>query len=195
MSQGNPQQRLASEFIKLLEKEDQNSNREFIRNIVEEISEEKNRKVPEPVFREMFLPYFTGEVKMSSSEPAVAKWIGLVGSASLPTEVVNAKGETIFTVPPIYDTSRVNLTSHAKGGKSWSSILKEFTEDVAVAQIRARNNLAKDMAEKSSRSLQQGDGYSWKPVLDYYGISQKAADAVKKEGQKSSFDDDDLIYD
>ena len=61
---------------------------------------EPPRRIPEPVFRELFLPFFLGERPADEQPELIAHWIGLIGSASLPADIVDATGNVLFFSSP-----------------------------------------------------------------------------------------------
>lgn len=159
----------------------------FINELTETLSEPKTR-IPEPVFREIFLPFFTGEKQASRQEDAFAHWAGIVGSASEPVDVVNVKGEVLFEVPPMYDTSLLRQARDPNDRSNFGSIFQVFAEQSNLHYALGQSHLAKELGPKLKFLTKEGaPGHSWLPVLQHYGLIEKDA-PTKKE--KTNTDDD-----
>lgn len=63
------------------------------------------RQLPEEIFVKEFLPYFAGEPVPEGRQNTMALWIGIAGSPTAEVTVINNKGEALFNVPPVLDTS------------------------------------------------------------------------------------------
>lgn len=65
-----------------------------------------NARLPEFVFKEHFLDFFKNyrnlTAKDKSESPLYAKWIELAGSEHNEVDIINEKGETIFTTPGLF---------------------------------------------------------------------------------------------
>ena len=103
---------------------DAEDERAFINELIN-VTDSGKKSIPEPVFKEIFLPFFTGEKTANAEQPVIQHWMGLVGSATAPADVVDIQGNVLFEVPPMYDTTRIdNLTRHEKdvglhGSSGW----------------------------------------------------------------------------
>lgn len=191
MSDINEKKRaLAQAFSEQIGKIDQEASKTFINEVVEAVAVEV-KKIPEPVFKEIFLPYFTGEKTPTRDSDAMAHWVGLVGSATDPADVVNMKGETIFRVPPLIDTSLIKTTDR-RGSNNFATIFTVYEDQSKVHPSLGNRWLAEELANKAVESDSgEETSYSWKPVLEYYGIASKdpAKPSVENTGN-----DDDLVF-
>lgn len=171
---------------------DVEEQREFINNLLE-VVETPVKKVPEPVFKEIFLPYFTGEKKADVNSPAIAHWIGLVGSASAEAEVVDIKGNVLFKVPPMYDSARVDALKQSKGTANFSAIFDNAEGQARVHPSMGQEYLAEELSKKLvDRLPENSEGHSWRPALEYYGLIPKQATPAQASTQPG---DDDLEWD
>lgn len=166
--------RLAENMTREITRVDMESERDFIDNLMGEIVEPL-KKVPEPVFKEIFLPYFTGEKKATEKDAAIAHWIGLVNGGTEAAEVVNMKGEVLFVVPPLYDSSNIDTLKKAKG-RSFSSIFTEFTDQASVHRGTAIREMTENLAEKldsvvKTETPADSDKPSWGKIRQYYGLA------------------------
>lgn len=182
---------IADKFTEQISKINMEGEREFINELMDAIETPKV-KIPEPVFREIFLPYFTGEKKATKSEEAVAHWVGLVGSATESAEVVSVKGEVLFEVPPMYDSDKINTVKKETDMTNLGSIFSNYAEQAVVHQALGQRYLAEELAKKTQYIEPNKDtGKSWEPVLKYYGLIKQEEEKVKTQVNG----DDDLEFD
>ena len=190
MSQ-NKLKEIADKFTEQISNIDIEHEREFINDLVSIIDTPKT-KIPEPVFREIFLPYFTGEKQPSRSEDAIAHWIGLVGSASESAEVVNVKGEVLFEVPPLYDTSLVNTVKDSNDTANMGNIFTQYAEQAVVHRALGNRFLAEELAKKTRYiGTPSEEKNSWAPVFNYYGLGKEEKTAASRAAVNT---DDDLEF-
>lgn len=200
MSQNNQRttpQELAKSFMKNLSEQNVEGQRAFINEITEAITEPPKR-IPEPVFRELFLPYFTGERSPDPENDAIAHWIGLVGSASEPADVVNGQGDVLFQVPPMMDTSRLDVTTRTEGGMSFSKVFEQYRDEASLHPSMGNRFLAEQLANKLSTNLSGPESadtkYSWRGMLDYYKLTPGSQENGKTPSSASDISDDDLDF-
>lgn len=166
--------------------------RDFINDLVETVVPPM-AKIPEPVFREIFMPYFLGEKKATQEDSAVYHWSGLVGSGTAAAEVVNVKGETLFVVPPLFDSGKINAQRPTR--TSYATIFTVTEEEARVHPGRARDYLVQQLSQKADAALstEKTEQYSWQPILEYYGLAPKNEQASKNPAANNT--DDDFVYD
>lgn len=191
---------LTQSMLKTLHNDDQQSNREFIDDVMDQIATPP-AQIPEAVFRELFLPYLIGEKSPVSGagddgvdRNPIAHWIGLVGSASEPANVVDAKGEVVFQVPPMYDSSQINTTGRAKDAHNFETIFTVFAEESRISPARGGHYLIDQLSRKASVELGSDTppAQSWRPVLEYYHLLPKEGE--KAEPSSKAVSDDDLDF-
>lgn len=146
-------------------------------------------KLPEDIFKNYFLPYFTGEKTPSRAEPVFARWVGIAGNPVAPVDIIDKNEEVLFRVPPLYDTG---LMSDLQG-KTMREIFAQYNlYNNNLPQV-ANNFLTKALTAKSenydSVSLKDAE-VQWKAILKRY---DKYKD--DKIADKNQDGDDDLIYD
>jgi len=183
------------------------TEREFINTLLDEITTPP-KNIPEPVFRELFLPYFLGErspVPSASdydvaNDPVVrspvAHWIGLIGSATEAANVVDVTGKVLFQVPPMMDSSRVDTVNRNPEAHSFQTVFSEYQDQSRLHEALGKNYLIEQLSLKATTNLPAGaeekSQYSWQPVLEYYKLVE--TEAVATAG-KNTISDDDLSFD
>jgi len=176
-------QALQEAFRKSAGQIDAAAESEFIKDLVSTITEPL-KKIPEPVFREIFLPYFTGEKKADKNNEAIANWIGLIGSATSPAEVVSVTGDVLFEVPPMVDSSLVNTNGGEKDGFTFSTIFQEYEDQNKVHPALGQRVLVEELAQRGADTLPDDKPrkYSWAPILKHYKlIDEKTGVPVAKQ--------------
>lgn len=186
---------LAHSFQQRLSTIDTEGERAFITELVDQISTPRC-KIPEPVFREIFLPYFMGEKLPDADHTPFAHWIGLVGSASEPADVVNVKGETLFEVPPLYDSSVIDPTKKNAEAHDFATIFSVYQDESKVHPVYGQRYLVDQLTKKASVGLPENNEthhYSWLPALKHYNlVKEENGQTIAAPG---SISDDDLSFD
>ena len=184
---------LAESFTKEIAKIDEESERAFINDLIEAVSTPP-KKIPEPVFREIFLPYFTGERKPDPNNSAIAHWIGLVGSASDPADIVDVKGDVLFQVPPMYDSSVIDTRRNSKDAKNFATIFSVYEEEARVHPALGKKFLVEELSKKADvtipEDMAEKSKYSWDPVLKYYKLIPDTPEKGKVQENQTPGDDD-----
>lgn len=193
MSEHDRAAKLKASISESYGKIDTEEQREFINNLLEVI-EVPVKKIPEPVFKEIFWPYFTGERKADANSPAISHWIGLVGSASAEAEVVDIKGNVLFKVPPMYDSDRLDTLTQTKGTSNFAAIFENAVGQARVHPSMGQKYLAEELSKKLLDRLPENpNGHSWRPVFEHYGLIKKAEAVAANTAAKQN--DDDLEWD
>lgn len=168
------QRRLAENITKQIETIDMESERDFINAVTETITEPM-KKIPEPVFREIFMPYFTGEKKPTEKDPAIAHWAGLVNGGTESAEVVDMKGETLFIVPPLYNSRAIN-TLRTERSQGYTAIFTEFADQSMVHKASATREMASQLATKLDKVIapdEKSSAEGWRKIREHYGLVPK----------------------
>lgn len=152
---------------------------------------EERAKIPEPVFRQVFLPYFTGEADADKNFRHLQQWAGLTGSATTWADVVNEKGEVIFEVPPPLNTDDLNVE---KTGRGTAGILTEFASQMRLHPALGAQVLAENWPDKLETILGDENKVSkgeqaWAKIRQHYNIEPKDGTApAASEGTGDEFE-------
>ncbi len=174
---------------------DAEGEREFINELINTTGSTK-KAIPEPVFKEIFLPFFTGEKTANAEQPVIQHWMGLVGSPTAAADVVDIQGNILFEVPPMYDTTRIdNLARHEKD-VGFARIFGVAEEQARVHVSLGKAYVAEELTKKLLTELPENatSKYSWRPALEYYGLIPKETQAAA-QSQRRPDNDDDLVFD
>ena len=76
---------------------------------LDDISQDLPRgTLPEHLFRDNFLPYFTQEKEMKD-DSIIKTWMAIAGGPNRAVDIISPDGEVLFTIPPFYDTGLVEV--------------------------------------------------------------------------------------
>lgn len=163
--------------------------KDFIDGFMNEVSE-PNPRIPENVFTELFLPHFAATTPEAEKNlgNAIAHWIGLVGASS-EVDLVNPKGETVITIPPIISHEQIKAESFRTDSKSIRHIFQQLSDQSAIHAQTAMHEFSQVSAERLN-DLQANtpeDKEGWRKVFERYNL-------VPKEEQRQDIKaaDDDL---
>lgn len=172
---------------------DEENERQFIRGMIDAI-QEPPVKIPEAVFREIFLPYFIGSKIPDANSNPVAHWAGLVGGATEPADVIDVKGDVIYRVPPLYDTARIDA-GKADKGLGFAAIFETYRDQASVHAALGINYLIEQLTNKADKNLPSGTGEDkgWETILRHYNLIEDAA-GPKSEASTAVPGDDGLEF-
>lgn len=88
-------------------------------------------KLPENIFVAHYLPLFSGEQSLVGNSDLIDTWIGIAGSRTSEVSIIDHKGHELFRVPPIMDTSHINVVDRDEG--------KSFADITAMSVLYSQN--------------------------------------------------------
>lgn len=171
---------------------DTEADRVFIDEIAEAIHED-NPKIPEPVFRELFLPAFANPDKDTKIEKDnfLSHWIGLVGSPTTEVDLVNMKGDVVLTIPPIFDSSAIN--ENTTTASRIKSIFLNLAEDTfpqrALSEFQESSTAELNAMIKEDRTPQIN---RWGKVFEHYGLIKESVTPTTNKDTNNAIDDFDF---
>jgi hypothetical protein len=185
---------------------DNNSNEEIIDDVLfSKLSEQTesiysslvnvkyNARLPENVFVGYFLPHFSGQVPISDDTTVMADWISIAGTPMSEVDIVNPAGDTIFTVPSLFDTNIIDITKQDLG-EPFPNIYSQYDLKNNHIPVIANSYLNEALSEKIDKirnvDIITNDA-RWSEILTRYGI-------VNLKAVTSEIDDNpasDLEYD
>jgi len=71
------------------------------------VEDQPKGKLSEKIFVQYFLPYFSGKTPIT--EEVINQWVSVAGGMTREVDIVDGKGEFLFTVPALYDTGTVTV--------------------------------------------------------------------------------------
>lgn len=152
---------------------------EFIFNSL--VNNVERSKLPENIFVSYFLPFFAGKLLNSDSNKIISEWVGIAGTPMAEVDIIDPSGQVLYTVPPLMDTSSINVTTGER--KRLGSIMSEYelkSNHIPVVGERflesALNNKQNEILNVPN--IDQQNASRWTMIFQKYGI-------VNMEEQKS----------
>lgn len=175
----------AQQLISALNKATNPDTSQFKKDMAELLEEPEIKKIPLPVFEDIFLPMIQGKVESLNEVNNWGHWAGLVGATS-PADVCDANGSILFTVPPMIDTSVINQDRDSK----ITNVMMNYAETASVNPVRAKGELVNGLVSEISNTLKKPEGqkYSWDGMFRYYGLINEE---TKPQTSDQSFDFDE----
>ena len=168
-----------------------------IYSLMNTYNKESVNKLPEHVFVDFFLPYFSGKLNLKDSEEPITKWIGIAGSPTKEVDIIdNNTGEILFRVPSLINTTKLNVTKNdrriasseilAMSARKADSGIPGNVESylmsvypLKIQQLIKENDVDKDDLDK------------WKYIFNRYGIEiQDDREETKQEIKRDFYDYD-----
>lgn len=138
-----------------------------------EAEQESMSVCPEDVFKELYLPVFSGQV---INDRAVNAWIYMAGGVSKRVKVIDGNGNVLFVVPAWYSTHHMRIDAPKDTSiPSFSEIVAQAMmcvnhspmRAVAAFQEATLTHLTKNIDKTSDNAL-HGE---WEKIFARYGIT------------------------
>lgn len=155
---------------------------------------EQNNRLPEFVFVQDFLPFFSGKVKDSADMGIMTNWIAIAGSAAKPLDIVDEQDRVLFTVPPLMTSNFLHEKQNLRG-RSFNEIIRYAQEQgnrFAPLGVRALASEATSKLERMKISESRDDVDAWNKIFQRYGVVSEKTGRTSTD-KKSG--DDDLVWD
>ena len=162
---------------------------EAVTRLYDEILNTARARFPESKFRTLFAPYFMGEKEIPSNSDFYTAWIGIAGSPQAEVDIVDDKGNVVFTVPSLIDSSIINIS-----GKTH---LEDISREAELHYQRLKaegDKFSNEVMVPEVKKLISGETKAkekWEKIARYYGYEKKSPN----KDQISNNDDSDLDYD
>ena len=140
-------------------------------NEISTLLEEAIPSIPEAEFTYRYLPLFMGEYTEKEAPKVISAWIKIATTPTSPVHVVDTDGEVLFTVPPLVDTSRLEITDNDHFAYA-AAILNTYRTNqpergAVMFEAETKNALANSVAVHEPTSGLEG-------MYRYYGITDAA---------------------
>lgn len=153
-----------------------NSANELINDVFQNLvvgAKADTAKLPESIFVEQFLPFFSGEQNVKDRKEFFSEWIGVAGSPMGEVNVINEEGNVLFSVPPMFDSSVIE-TAKRNLGESFSDIYSQYKMHSNNLPVVGEKFLADAFEKKIGTTVKKSDVVSsnqerWNNILTRYG--------------------------
>lgn len=188
---------MSKELEKLLIKEARDKASVDINSIFSNITVPDINNLPEEIFVQTFLPLFHGDINdIGVITKLTQDWLYIAGGPSQEVAIINNKGEELYKVPPIFNSSAISVTE--KGRRSIAEIITNSETD--DFKPRANLQLRADLDLRQKELLIRLDEARDKVInnlnniFSRYNLS-KFEDTTKKNEVKNITDDDIVFED
>jgi hypothetical protein len=168
---------------------------EIFNNLVVKGQEERAR-VPESIFKESFLPFFAGQQSLQNAGNVIGTWIGIVGAPMAEAVVIDGAGNELFTVPPVLDSSAIDITRKQLRSFSEVSEMSELKESHIKNQgvryfLEQTGEMERTLIKPNSETI-SNNARRWQEIYARYGVG--VPQNVSKD-KKETANHDDFSYD
>lgn len=151
-------------------------------------------KLPEKIFKDTFLPYFSGKKPVSDNPDILKTWISIAGNPGAAVDIIdNTSDDILFRVPPLYNTDFVQSPTARR--IPYEGIIHEFQEKTASSP-KLGENFLKNVLDITKKIVVTNNNHveeyrqMWNNVFDYYGVGKE-----EKKVDDKGISDDELIID
>ena len=143
-------------------------------------------KLSEEVFVQYFLPFFSGK-SPEGSDKKMGEWIGVAGNATAEVDIVDQRGEVLFTVPSMMNSNALDI-SNRKVGDTIGEMVSNYKLREAHIPVTGQNYINHVSAEKVERMVHRENlplsqtEQRWMSIFDRYKIS-----TAETSGQSTVF--------
>lgn len=182
-------------YLDQLKKETQDAINKCHTGLV--VNAEKN-KIPEEIFVNNFLPFFSGKVSLTETkENVIGTWIGIAGSPSSPVDVIDSSGNVLYEVPAILKNELIDPVV-VEQKRSLPAILAEYRARNKNSPVIGNLFITQELEKKSEELTQNAPvnevNEGWNQIMTRYGLieGQEVKAVVKKTADELS--DDEFDY-
>lgn len=140
--------------------------------------EEPPKRLPENIFKEVFLPMFLGRPNERYPDIKAGNWVAFAGSPHASVEVMDmTTNQVLFVVPPMVESELVapitgkldvDMSYVANQAKLYSQALPQVAENYLMEELTKRTSFMKSNADVSATMA------AWKKILIHYGLMKEA---------------------
>jgi hypothetical protein len=160
-------------------------------------------RLPEELFVSNFLPFFIGKGTVETNSDFLPTWISIAGSPAADVDVIDNRGNVLFTVPAFIDSGFINPLKN-NSGLSYSDIVNmailfgnnipKQGAAVLSGELEIKINRLKDKSPDYAKKINM-----WEIIFKRYKItdkeiSDKSIKVLSAPGVKlaSNISDDDF---
>lgn len=151
------------------------------------VTDRENNKFPLQLFDQYFAPYFFQGVPVPEGADIFETWIGIAGSPLAPVDIID-EDVCVFTIPPLYDTSLINMLST----RGTSQVIDELSLYSNKPPGTYNDFVENKLLPTVDNNLSDKDIIydKWQAIASRYKVTDtKVANSVN-----TNHDDDDISY-
>lgn len=175
--------------------------RERNRALADQLAVSNNAgKLPEYLFVSNFLPYFCGERLMSANPNVFPMWVSIAGSATSEVDILNDRGETIFSVPALVDLSTIDPVRKPGDASALGQIAGMAKMHANQTPTAGTNYMNAKLAEKFNKIVTRSETFTtnqerWNAIFARYGKGARTVATNSPTTESSGkLTDDDMVF-
>lgn len=156
----------------------------------------QNNQLPEQLFVNAFLPFFSGKIKDDAQLNITTKWVSVAGSTMNSVDIINNDGKVLFTVPPLMSTEFLGIHDNIRG-KSFNEIFNDAKNQANRIPILGERVIAEDAGGKVSQMKVDPKDIQitqWDMIFDRYNVPHPKSKTGQPIGKKASDGTDELEF-
>lgn len=172
MSEVSQVKKARSEYLDQLKEKIQKSTDESHQYL---LSDDSNGRLPEELFVNYFLPYFSGAKSISENNDIIKTWISIAGNPTAEVAILDKNMNVLFKVPPLFDTGILKTID--TNSRKLSTIYHNYSIRKNNMPMTAENFLESAMEEKNKSLISNVVNHKyqkqWQDIFDRYNINKK----------------------
>lgn len=156
------------------------------------VQNQLRQRLPERIFVERFLPYFSGKVNIASTSSPIAEWISIAGSPTSEVELIDGTGKVVATVPAVFHTGFINPR---KSEETLSRIAQQHELEKTNPINNSDNKFAQRILSKVPQAtVAVSEEQKWETLFKRYGVGLENKKEVKTESSITSGSSEELDF-
>lgn len=141
--------------------------------------------LPESIFVNYFLPYFSGEMPITLADKVLTEWVSIAGTPTNEISIIDTTNKVLFKIPSLFDTSIIDVLKRGVG-ESMGDIFTGYElrkNNIPSVANRFLNDSLADKAPsiiKQSTQLTNGEK-RWSEIFERYGKGKGVASTTTPE--------------
>lgn len=154
-------------------------------------------RMPEPLFVQVFLPYFAGKLDPEDFPKGItpATWFRIAGTRDNEVDVIDNFGKVLFTVPPIYTTKYIETRDYSSKIVDALNHVKEIEKS---RPMEAKQLMKLELSRRlpiQQREIKQHFYKRWAEIFMRYGYFMDNENNVHHSEERSDRLEDLLEFD
>lgn len=167
------------------------------------VIDKENAVLPENLFVTNFLPFFAGERDIKQERQFMSNWIGVAGSPTREVDIIDTRGQVLYTVPSLFNTNMIETVVNADDTRL-TKVIMDYEQTKTDFPIPANDRVGIDLHHKLKESLGNVDenmvnqtSDRWNQIFDRYNLKPKNDNSLNtnNDSNKKSDLSDEFEYD
>jgi hypothetical protein len=161
------------------------------------VRSKQNAVLPEQIFVEYFLPYFSHQIPLTKDDDVIAKWIAIAGSPVGEVDIIGNANNVLFTVPPYMNTNTINPVRQNNSISILSHKTRHDMRKINLPQV-AEVEFDRALVSKTNEFTVTSETTTtiskrWSDIMARYGLISTTEEHQAPVPENEV--EDDLIYD